>query len=277
MTGPQPPRIDTIPHAAGMQNLLLGGQDHMPSDREAIARLQSFVPVAQQAARENRAFGARVLEYMTQAGIEQVINIGIGLAATDYVHEVVAVQCPDAPVVYVDNDPLVLAYARALIPHTPHPDVLDGDMRRPREFIERMRDLIDFARPVGVLLVAMLHFVAEEDAPALVVEELMKPLAAGSALAISHFTTEGPPSELLAQATEAFSGTATPLIPRSRAQITELMSGLHVVDPGVVDVTDWRPWPGDWPGDPERGIEPSRCLLGAVAVKPEAIGGGPRV
>lgn len=260
-----PPEVDTrTPNVGRMYDYYLGGKNNLACDREAAEAAINAVPAARRLARENRAFLGRAVRFMSDAGIRQFVDIGTGLPTEGHVHQVTGEICPDARVAYVDNEPVVLAHARALIPQNDRTVVLDGDMRKPREILGsgEVRGLMDFSKPVGVLLVAMLHFAADDDDPRRIVRELMAPLVPGSALAISHLTSDGPPPAALETALHVYTRASAPLTVRGRDEISGLFTGLEIAEPGVVYVPDWRPtYPGRRPGR-------SRWLLGGVGIKP---------
>lgn len=264
MTAESRPVEPRTPNVGRMYDYYLGGKDNYACDREAAEAAINAVPAARRLARENRAFLGRAVRFMVDAGIRQFVDIGTGLPTEGHVHQVTGEICPDARVVYVDNEPVVLAHARALIPQNDRTVVLDGDMRKPGEILGsgEVRGLIDFSEPVGVLLVAMLHFATDDDDPHRIVRELTAPLAPGSALAISHLTSDGPPLAAQQSARDVYAHTSAPLTLRSREQITSLFTGLDIAEPGVVYVPDWRPaYPGHAP-------DRSRWLLGGVGIKP---------
>ena len=254
-----------MPNVARIYDCLLGGKDNVEADRMAARQVVDAVPEAARFARENRDFLGRAVRFMIGHGVDQFIDVGTGLPTNGHVHQVTADECPDARVVYVDIDPVVLVHARALIPPNGRTAVVEGDMRNPETIIDyaTTRKLIDFSRPVGVLLVAMLHFAADEDDPARIVRSFTAPLAAGSAVAISHVTSDGPSKMAVREVEAIYANASAPGTARSRTEITALFSGLDLVPPGVVSVPDWRP---DTPERHRHGR--SQWLLGGVGVVP---------
>lgn len=260
-----PPEVDVrTPNIGRMYDFYLGGKDNFDADRRAALEVALAVPSVVRLARENRAFLGRAVRFMIGVGIDQFIDVGTGLPTQGHVHQVTEDACPGARVVYVDNEPVVLAHARARIPANDRTAVVAGDMRKPEEIIDHpaTRRLIDFSRPVGVLLVAMLHFASDADDPASIMAAFTKRLMPGSAVAISHVTRDGPPRGALAQAEAVYQSTTASVIPRTRRQIKGLFAGLNIVRPGVVYVPEWRP-----PTD-DRPRPDSRWLLGGVGVVP---------
>ena len=242
-----PPGIDlSRPHTARMYDYLLGGKDHFAVDRETMeAGLKSW-PGARVYARENRKFLARAVEYLArEAGVRQFLDIGTGLPSANNVHEVAQRVAPDSRVVYVDNDPLVLVHARALLTSDPagRTAYIHADLRDPEKILADpvVRDTLDLSQPVALMLVAILHFIPDEDDPGAIVSALMSGLAPGSYLVSSHVTAELDPEgvhgmERAYRAGGLWAG-ARPAADFGRLFFT----GLDLVDPGVVLISDWRP------------------------------------
>jgi hypothetical protein len=257
-----PPGIDvTIPSIARVYDYYLGGKDNFAADREFAEKVAAQVPDAPRTLRANREFLRRVVGYLTEeCGIRQFLDIGSGLPTQDNVHEVAHRHAPDARVVYVDNDPIVLTHARALLDAGDRTAVIDGDLRAPAAILAapETRRLLDFSQPVGLLVLTTLFFVADEFQPYELLRTLTEPLVPGSYLAISH--AEIRPQIQQAGATFRAEATA-PGIPRTREAIAAFFDGFDLVDPGLVPVTAWRP------SGPER--TPDRVwLYGGVAHKP---------
>jgi len=218
-------------------------------------------------ARANRAFLARVVRYLAaDCGIRQFLDIGPGLPALINTHEVAQHIAPDSKVVYADNDELVLVHARALLPSTTPEGAcgyVDADLHEPDTIVAQAAQTLDFTQPVAILLLAVLHFIADSARPAQIVATLASALAPGSYLAISHLTGDFAP-EQVAAATAAYNNLApVPVTARSHAQVTALFGRLPLLAPGVVPVTEWRPEVGDPFGQPAD-------LHGGVARIPQA-------
>jgi len=259
-----PPVVDTrTPSVARMYDYYLGGKDNYEADREAAEQVAQALPDVQKLAWENRAFLGRATRFLIDQGIDQFVDVGTGLPTQGHVHQVTAAHCLDARVVYADNDPIVLSHARALIPPGARVRVVDGDLRDPASILDdpATRNLIDFSRPVGVLLVAMPHFATEADDPAGIVHAFTERLTAGSFVVLSHATCDGPPLDAVAQVETVYSEASAPIVFRTRAQITGLFAGLELVAPELRYVPRWRPDPKK---APRRG---SRLLLGGVGHK----------
>jgi len=199
-------------------------------------------------ARANRQFLARVVAFLAgTCGVRQFLDIGTGLPAPDNTHEVAQRVAPHCRVVYCDNDPLVLAHARALLTSTPQGtcDYIDADLRDPATIVRPAASTLDFTKPVAVLLLAILHFLADTEDPAQIVATLAGTLAPGSYLALSHLTADFAPQQVTAAAA-AYNTLAPVLVtPRGHAQVTALFGGLPLLAPGVVKVTEWRSGVGD--------------------------------
>ncbi|MGK5531363.1 SAM-dependent methyltransferase [Streptomyces sp. URMC 129] len=230
------------PHSARMYDYLLGGKDHYTVDGEAAEKALASFPMLRTAARENRKFLGRAVRYLVQeAGIRQFIDLGSGLPTAENVHQVAQSVDPDARVVYVDNDPIVLVHGSALLARDARTTVIQGDIREPRAILDhpRTRALIDFALPVGVLAVAVLHFVGDDEDPAGIVRTLAGGVPAGSHFILSHATADIAPEAAMG-VQRAYRSQGVPLTLRSRERFTEFFDGLEIVEPGVQVVSDWR-------------------------------------
>ncbi|MCX4744562.1 SAM-dependent methyltransferase [Kitasatospora sp. NBC_01287] len=229
------------PHPARIYDYWLGGKDNFPPDREAAEHAISVSADIPAAARENRAFLRRAVQLVARAGIRQFIDIGAGLPSPGNVHQVAQDVDPLARVVYVDNDPIVLTHGRALLSDNRTTTVLTGDVRDLDELFERpeLRELVDLDEPVAVLLLAVLHFVTDEQAHE-AVRRIHERVAPGSYLLLSHSTHEGNP-ERAAEAAKTWDKTASGIRLRTREQVTALFDGWELLEPGVDFVPLWRP------------------------------------
>ena len=242
---PPCPRFDvSVAHPARVHAYWLGGKDHYAADREVAKEVIRRRPQVVTGARANRAFLARVVRYLAAGcGVRQFLDIGTGLPAPDSTHQVAQAIAPDSRIVYADNDPLVLVHARALLTGTPQGscDYVEADLRDTAAVLAGAAQTLDFTRPVAVLLLAVLHFLADTDDPAGVVAALARRLAPGSFVVISHLTGDFAPGPVTA-GVEAYNALVPgPLVARSHAQVSALFGGLPLVPPGVVPVTEWRP------------------------------------
>src|SRR4051794_27903094 len=192
-----PETVDmTRPSAARMYDYYLGGAHNFGVDREVASKMLALFPDGAMIAQANRAFLHRTVRYMLDRGVRQFLDIGSGIPTSGNVHETAQQVEPEARVLYVDHDPVAVAHSELLLRDEPRADVLQADLRRPDEIFEapQLRDLLDLSQPVGVLMIAVLHFVAPEDEPEAFVGRLRELLPAGSHLAISHGTGQGRPA-----------------------------------------------------------------------------------
>ena len=217
-----PPEIDTSrPHPARVYDYFLDGKDHYPADRKAGEQVLEAVPTAKAMARANRAFLQRAVRFLARAGIRQFLDIGTGLPTRGSVHQTAHEITPNARVIYVDNDPIVLAHSRALLA-SEHTEVVEGDLRKPDSILgdAGVGKAIDFDQPVAVLLVAILHFLTDHDEPDQVVGRFVEAMAPGSYLVISHATatsTRRPRLRPLAPTSTPPRRSCCAATPRSRA------------------------------------------------------------
>lgn len=238
----------SVPNAARMYDYWLGGKDNFAADREAAERSVLAVPQLPWLARENRKFLGRAVRFCANAGITQFLDIGTGLPTMNSVHQVAEQITVNPRVVYVDNDPVVVSHARALLT-TPRTVAIHGDLTRPDEFLgdPDVRGVIDFSKPVAVLLVAILHFIPDEADPAGSVAKLRDAMAPGSYLVISHVemsrghvTGAQPQTGTARELGEARRG-MPPSRARTREEVAVFFGGMTLVAPGLTDVWAWRP------------------------------------
>jgi hypothetical protein len=228
-----------------MYDYLLGGKNHFAADRETAEKLLVSMPSARTGPRENRAFMGRAVRYLAEeAGVRQFLDIGTGLPTTNAVHEVAQEIAPESRVVYADNDPLVLAHARALLTSSPQGRTayLHADLRQPEAILNDAgtREVLDFGRPIALLLVAVLHFIPDEDKPAEIIATLLDALPPGSYLVASQVTSDANAGAAAEERT--YRGAGVPVQVRDSGEFARLaFSGLELVPPGVVRVSEWRP------------------------------------
>jgi hypothetical protein len=242
-----PPGVDTSrAHPARIYDYALGGKNNFAADRDVGEKVFAGWPSARTAARENRAFLGRAVRYLAaEAGIRQFLDIGTGLPTVNSVHEVAQQVTPSARVVYVDNDPLVLTHARALLTSSPEGRTayIPADLRDPASILADpvTREVLDLTQPVALMLVAILHFVNDDDHPAEIVRTLLGALAPGSYLVASHLTGEHDPAAQKSTQ-RAYRDASMPAQWRNSDVFAELaFAGLELVPPGVVVVSEWRP------------------------------------
>ncbi|MER6996225.1 SAM-dependent methyltransferase [Streptomyces sp. NPDC000410] len=239
-------RIDTSkPHSARFWNYFVGGKDNYEVDREIGDHIKEIFPGLVDVARTSRHFLGRAVRHLAgEQGIRQFLDIGTGLPTADNTHEVAQRVAPDARIVYVDNDPLVLAHARALLTSTPEGETsyIDADLYEPEAILKSAASTLDFSRPIALMILNTLGHVADYDRARELVSRLMAGLPSGSHLVISDSTATSPG---MIAASEAYNSSgAVPYYVRSVEEIGGFFSGLTLVDPGVVQVTRWRPEPG---------------------------------
>jgi len=241
------PEIDiSRPHPARMYDYYIGGKNHFAADRETAEKALAAWPAGRIGLRENRRFLGRVVRYLAaEAGVRQFLDIGSGLPASNNVHEVAQAFAPSSRIVYVDNDPLVLAHARALLTSSPEGRAayVQADMRDPLSILSSpiVREVLDFTKPVALMLVAVLHFLHDEEKPDEVVGTLLGALPPGSYLAASHMTMEHDPVAV-GGGQQAYLDAGITMHSRDADQFARLaFSGLEMVPPGVVLVSEWRP------------------------------------
>ncbi|GAA5068155.1 SAM-dependent methyltransferase [Thermocatellispora tengchongensis] len=233
----------TTPNVARLYDYYLGGKDNFAADREAAEKILAVAPELRLAARENRAFLGRAVRFMAREGITQFLDIGTGLPTQGNVHEVAGEVVTEPHVVYVDRDPVVLTHARALLAGAGRgTTIVQGDLRRPEEILTHpdVVKALDFSRPIGLLLVAVMHFITEDDGPARIMATLRDALPPGSLLALSHGTRDAR-AAAVDKGTEVYQKATSPLVLRTRAEIEALFTGLELVEPGVVWLPQWRP------------------------------------
>ncbi|WP_235433684.1 SAM-dependent methyltransferase [Protofrankia coriariae] len=199
--------------------------------------------ITSDAAWENRFFLRRVVRWLAEAGIDQFIDIGAGLPTQGNVHEIAQQVNPDARVVYVDNDPIVLAHGRALLASNTTTTFITADLRNPDTILGRpdLRALIDFSRPVAVLFIAVFHFVTDEENPAGIIATFRNLLAPGSYIALTHATAEGSPPDQVARVEQVYKNATSPFVFRPHQRIEALFTGFDLVEPGLVRPWQWRP------------------------------------
>jgi hypothetical protein len=234
-------RLDTsVPHPARRYDYWLGGKDNFAADRESGDAVVAMFPSIRTAVIENRAFLRRAVTLLAgELGIRQFLDIGTGLPTADNTHEVAQRVAPESRVVYVDNDPLVMVHARALL--TPEPgagptNYIEADVRSPEYILEQAAKTLDFSRPVGLMLIAVLHFIADEEDPHGIVTRLVSALPPGSYVVISHSTGDYLPPETV----QAFRTSAIPVYLRTHDDVARFFDGLELLAPGVVSISGWR-------------------------------------
>jgi S-adenosyl methyltransferase len=240
-----PPLFDTaVAHIARVYDYWLGGKDNFAADRAAGDQAIKAFPNIPLSARANRAYQARVVRFLAgEAGIRQFLDIGTGIPTANHTHQVAQSMAPESRVVYVDNDPIVLSHARALL--ASHPagatDYVDSDLRDPQKILDGAERLLDFSRPIAVMLMAILQHIGDEHDPYAIVATLMDAVPPGSYLSLSH-----PASDIDAEAMAKMAIVLNQMIAekvtfRDRAAVSGFFAGLELVEPGLVQASKWRP------------------------------------
>ena len=247
----------TRPSVARGYDFYLGGSHNFESDREFVQKVLAVLPDLPKILRENRDYLQHVVRHLSTAGIDQFLDLGSGIPTVGNVHEVAQQVNPQARVVYVDNDPIAVTHSRRLLTDDDQTTVVDADIRNPDGVLAdpAVHTHLNLDRPVAVLLVAVLHFIADDEHPAAFISDYMHAVGSGSYLVISHGSTDGQPVAA-AGSQEIFnrpgSGSPGPMRLRSREEITALFGDLTIIEPGVVRTPQWRP---DAPGDVPTDIE----------------------
>ncbi len=246
-------RLDTSKaHPARRYDYWLGGKDNFEADRISGDMVARAFPYVRTSAIQNRRYLIRAVRHLVgEVGIRQFLDIGTGLPTANNTHEVAQSIAPGCRIVYVDNDPMVLAHARALLTSTPQgaTTYIDADLRSPQNILSNpsLIETLDLTQPVGLLIVAVLHFMPDEDGPYERVASLVKAMPSGSYLAMSHVTSDFMTPEQVEGVTAADRQTRVPFRFRTHAEFARFFDGLELVPPGIVPTVEWRPDPDDQP------------------------------
>jgi DNA polymerase III psi subunit len=247
-TEPEPgdaPAFDTsVAHVARVYNYWLGGKDNFAADRAAAQQAMAAFPDIVHSARANRAFLRRAVTYLAgTAGIRQVLDIGTGIPSANNTHEVAQSVAANCRIVYVDNDPVVLAHARALLTSTLEgaTDYIDADLRNVDQILAMAAETLDFGQPVAIMLMAILQHLSDDHDPYEVVGRLMAALPSGSYLALSHPARDIHAAEMAEMANRLNQMMAEKVTFRSQAEVAPFFAGLELIEPGMRNVPDWRP------------------------------------
>lgn len=267
--GPIDLRSD-VAHPARMYDYFLDGKDYYEADRLAAEQALRDFPAVRLTARTNREFMRHATKFLSEQGVRQYLDIGTGIPTEPNLHQVAQEHAPDSRVVYVDNDPIVLAHARALLTSTPEgrTTYIQADAANPADILDapELAATLDLSQPVAVSLMALLHFVPGDVYE--IVDTLMAPLAPGSYLAMSHVTTEFDEGdndpEGMARLLQVYSDRGIPVQPRTRAQVERFFTGLELVEPGVEVIHRWRNQGVEHPRSHDKRVS----LYGAVGRKP---------
>ncbi|WP_248960219.1 SAM-dependent methyltransferase [Sphaerisporangium perillae] len=251
----QQAKIDpTVPHSARVWNYWLGGKDNFASDREMGDQILAVMPDLVDSARADRAFLGRAVRFLVaEAGVRQFLDIGTGLPTADNTHEVAQSIDPSCRVVYVDNDPIVLTHARALLVGAPEgaTDYIEADLNEPDEILRHAAGTLDFGRPVALMLLGSLNFVVDTAKARAIVTRLLEALPSGGYLAVAHPTAEVHGEAMTEAVRQWNQAGSAPMTLRSPQELAGFLDGLEVLEPGVVSCSKWRPEPDDFDAQQE--------------------------
>ncbi|MEV1287887.1 SAM-dependent methyltransferase [Micromonospora sp. NPDC049679] len=244
------------PSVARMYDYYLGGSHNFAVDRAAAQAMIAAVPEAPLMAQANRAFLRRAVQFLIDSGVRQFLDIGSGIPTVGNVHEIAQQAAPDARVVYIDVDPVAVAHSRQILAGNERATVLQEDLRNPARILDRpdVRKLLDFDKPIAVMIVAVLHFVPDSDDPSGIIATLRDALAPGSYLVLSQASDDGRRADERQEAEHVYQRTDNPLNVRSRAELTRLFDGFELIEPGLVWVPQWRPDSPESAEDAERAV-----------------------
>jgi hypothetical protein len=261
--GQQEPKFGTVPQTARIWNYWLGGKDNFPVDRAVGDQILEAFPAIVENARASRAFLARAVRYLAgEAGIRQFLDIGTGLPTANNTHQVAQAVAPECRIVYVDNDPIVLTHARALLTSTPEGATayIDADLRDPDRIVQGAARTLDFTQPIAIMLMGILGHIADDDEAQSIVRRLLDAVPSGSYLTMNDGTDT---SEEVVEAARIWNQSANPTYHlRSPDRIARFFDGLELVEPGVVSPPRWRPDPS------QSGLAAEIDSFGGVGRKP---------
>jgi hypothetical protein len=239
-----PPFDTTVAHIARVYNYWLGGKDNFPADRAAAEQAMAAYPNIALSARANRAFLRRAVRFLAgEAGIRQFLDIGTGIPTANNTHQVAQAVAPDARIVYVDHDPVVLTHARALLTSSEQGATayIDADLRSPARILTDAAETLDFSQPVAIMLMAILQHISAEDDPYGVVAELLAALPSGSYLTLSHPAKDIEAAQMADLSSRLNQLMAQSTTLRARDEVAAFFDGLELVQPGMVNAPQWRP------------------------------------
>jgi hypothetical protein len=225
-----------------MYDYFLGGKNHFEADREAAEKVIAAYPETRTVARANRRFLTRAVWYLAEHGIRQYVDLGSGMPTSPTVHEIARQVRSDTRVVYVDNDPVVASHYRIVCDGDKDLDFIEGDIRVPQQILNDLplTGIVDLSEPVAFLCAAVLHFVTDDDHPKGIVAALRWRMVPGSYLVISHGVADAASKDVLSEIADVYQGATTPAVPRTAKEIREFLTGLDLVEPGLIDARRWR-------------------------------------
>ncbi|NUP81189.1 MAG: SAM-dependent methyltransferase [Nonomuraea sp.] len=259
-----------IPHPARIYDYLLGGKDNFAADRKAADALVEVSPGTREGVRAHRAFLGRAVRHLAaEVGITQFLDIGTGIPTQDNTHTIAQEAAPEARVAYVDNDPIVLVHGRALLTGDPAgvTDMIEADLRQPEQILSdpTIRRVIDFTRPVAVILAGILHFITDQENPHELVAQVKAAVPSGSYLLVSHITLDFADQVSREDFTKPYDNSSAPMVPRTRDETLRFFDGWDLVEPGLVEVVSWRPDPAEYQEQIPGG---HAWAYGGLAIKP---------
>lgn len=239
-----PPGVDVErPNVARVYDALLGGSHNFAVDRDMASAFAAINPSVRDAARANRAFLGRAVRFLVSAGIRQFLDIGSGVPTLGNVHEIAQGAAPESRVVYVDTDPVAIAHSKSILTGNDRATIIQADLREPEGILAHpeVNRLIDFDEPLALLLVAVLHFITDEERPGELVRRLGDAMVPGSYVAISHATVDGPSTQLAEAVEKLYSRSSAPGRLRDHASVEAFFDGFEILEPGLVHIPLWRP------------------------------------
>ena len=255
------------PNAARIYDYMLGGSHNFEVDRKFAEDMMAETNSTPRSYRMNRSFLRRAVRFMLDNGVDQFLDLGSGIPTVGNVHEIAQAINPDVRVVYVDNEPVAVSHSRRMLADNPNAIIIDADLRDSRLVLghPHTQRMLDFTRPIGLLMVAIFHFIPDRDHPADIVANYRKALHGGGFLAMSHFTGDDQAVTLAANGSKWYQQTANPLVMRSKSEFEALLTGVELVPPGVTWVQQWRP---DNDDDPVLAIPSESAIYAAVGTLP---------
>jgi hypothetical protein len=231
------------PNAARIYDYMLGGSHNFEVDRKFADDMMAATNSTPRSYRMNRSFLRRAVRFMVADGVDQFLDLGSGIPTVGNVHEIAQAVNPAVRVVYVDNEPVAVSHSRRMLADNPNATIVDADLRDPRAVLDdpETRRLLDFSRPIGLLMVAIFHFIPDGDRPAEIMRGYQEAIGGGGYLALSHFTGDEQAQVSAHRGIEWYKQTANPLIMRDKAAVATLLDGVELVEPGLVWVQQWRP------------------------------------
>ncbi|MGH3896702.1 MAG: SAM-dependent methyltransferase [Pseudonocardiaceae bacterium] len=263
----------TVPNAARVYDYFLDGAHNFAVDRKMAGKIQQVMPAVRDAARINRSFLRRAVRFMVDSGIRQFLDIGSGIPTVGNVHEIAQQADPECRIVYVDKEPVAVAHSELLLEGNDRAAAIHANLRHVEDIFDHpeTKRLLDLDQPIGLLMLALLHFVPDSWDPVGMLARYRDKLAPGSHLALTHVTADGNPTGLT-ETVRQYKNTSEPLYPRSHEEVLHLFTGFELVEPGLVGSALWRP---SGPGDISDSAKTNTLTYGGVGRKPGQTAGNP--